>query len=386
MAKINLKEYFRQYQVYVIFAAFGLVFSVMAIVYLGGGSDKDPKVKVSEVSTGPLTAIIEAPGMIGSEKDKAIDASTSGEWQMAPDLNLAPGQRVHSGQYLGQVNDPALIEAYQKVKVEYEFALLDYKNKVDTLELNKKLYAQKAISKKDLDASKIDADKYRRQTLVDSDKKLKEAEAKMADTKVFAPFDGTLVELLVRPGERASSSKKVVRIADLSQLTAKLDVAEYDIAKVKVNQIVQLTDGFLGTRTVKAKVTEIESVAIEKNSVRRITVHCAIPLTSVPKDLLMVMDGSIRGEILIQSVDQATQILKTAVIVEGSDHYIFGIKDSKAVKHKITLGLEGKDTVQVLSGLAPAEKFISAGHLNLEDGQRVQVVDKLEGEEVYELF
>jgi len=71
----------------------------------------------------------------------------------------------------------------------------------------------------------------------------------------FAPLDGIVTNLPVRPGETVvpgvqnSSASLIMTIADMSVITAEVKVDESDIVNVKVGQPVEITIDALVNRT-----------------------------------------------------------------------------------------------------------------------------------------
>lgn len=71
------------------------------------------------------------------------------------------------------------------------------------------------------------------------------ARANLNDTRVVAPFDGTVLEKLVETGEILAPGTPIVTFMDMENLYAKVYVAERDIAKVKLGDPSRLyADGF----------------------------------------------------------------------------------------------------------------------------------------------
>ena len=85
------------------------------------------------------------------------------------------------------------------------------------------------------------------------------AETALERTRVRAPFDGTILQVLARVGETAVASPEqpVLVIGDVSQLRVRAEVEERDVSKVRVGQAVVLkTDAYLD-REFTGKVTSV---------------------------------------------------------------------------------------------------------------------------------
>jgi HlyD family secretion protein len=73
------------------------------------------------------------------------------------------------------------------------------------------------------------------------------ARANLDDTRIMAPFDGTVLERLVEAGEIVAPGTPIVTFMDMDRLYAKVYVAERNIAKVKLRDPARLyADGFPG--------------------------------------------------------------------------------------------------------------------------------------------
>lgn len=374
MAKIEVQEFIRKRQNQVIMGTFAVVSIITFICWLTfNKSDSDLKVTLCSITRADLTAMVSSAGTIGSEADKQFTASTAGYYKPMP--NAVLGAEIKKGQTLGQVLNDKLIQDLEAAKIDHNFTLVEYKNLLKENELNKKLFSQKAISQKDLDASNLAVEKYKLQTIITSRKKLDDALKTVADTHLLAPFDGTLVDAPLKPDSAVNANDKLLRLADLHTLKALLLVSEYDFRMLAIGQSVQLHDGFLGTQVIPATVSKIEGVAKEVNGVRKLTVHCTIAMSAIPKGVSMVMDGGLQGDIIIATKKQVLQVPKTSVIVESNANYVFVFKKNIVEKRAVTLGLEGKDAVEIVTGLKDKEQIVTSGQLNLKNAQRVSIAD-----------
>jgi multidrug resistance efflux pump len=83
-------------------------------------------------------------------------------------------------------------------------------------------------------------------------------EAVLNQSKLFAPFDGVVVETYINSGEMISPGAPVVLIADLSTLQVKTtDLNEVDAARVRVGDPVTVTFDALPDMVIAGKVSNI---------------------------------------------------------------------------------------------------------------------------------
>ncbi|HEY4180526.1 MAG TPA: efflux RND transporter periplasmic adaptor subunit [Kofleriaceae bacterium] len=88
---------------------------------------------------------------------------------------------------------------------------------------------------------------------------------KIEATKIRSPVDGTVLEVLARPGEAVAvgdgSTAGIMRIADLSELVAETDVAEADLKGIAVDQYAEVTTDSVRDTPYLARVREISHMA-----------------------------------------------------------------------------------------------------------------------------
>jgi HlyD family secretion protein len=77
----------------------------------------------------------------------------------------------------------------------------------------------------------VEAAKARAQTLEAHEQ---EAQADVADTRIHAPFDGTVLRKISQEGQVVAPGTPVVTFVDLSRLYAKIYVAQGELGKIKM--------------------------------------------------------------------------------------------------------------------------------------------------------
>jgi multidrug resistance efflux pump len=83
-------------------------------------------------------------------------------------------------------------------------------------------------------------------------------ESVIRQSKLTAPFDGTVVQLYVNSGEMISPGAPILLLADLSTLQVKTtDLNEVDVARIQVGDTVKVSFDALPDTTVTGKVSEI---------------------------------------------------------------------------------------------------------------------------------
>lgn len=120
------------------------------------------------------------------------------------------------------------------------------------------------------------------------------AEANLAQATISAPFDGTVVDIAVIPGELVQGNQVVLVLADLKNLQiTTTDLSERDIARVKIGQNVDVYIEALDA-TVTGKVIRISPIA--ENVGGDVVYPVTIELDEQPAGLLWGMSAEVQIE------------------------------------------------------------------------------------------
>ena len=187
--------------------------------------------------------------------------------------------------------------AVAQAQVDHDRADLEQK-KID-LKRSQELFDSKLIAPQDFEAKKAtyelavatldqsqkkvtQARAQREQTaaqLGSAQKKVAQSQAMVASSRdvlsqfeAVAPLDGVVTNLPVRvgetvvPGIQSSTASTIMTIADMSLITAEVNVDETDIVSVKMDESADVTIDAIPNRTFKGRVIEIGDTAIVRST------------------------------------------------------------------------------------------------------------------------
>ncbi|GAB4565370.1 MAG: hypothetical protein Fur0017_02380 [Anaerolineales bacterium] len=117
------------------------------------------------------------------------------------------------------------------------------------------------------------------------------ASAELAQATLTAPFDGTVVDIAVTPGELVQVNQVVLTLADLNSLQATTtDLSERDIARIKIGQTADVHIEALDM-TITGRVIRISPIA--KTIGGDVVYPVTIKLNEQPEGLLWGMSAEI---------------------------------------------------------------------------------------------
>ncbi|HWZ38749.1 MAG TPA: efflux RND transporter periplasmic adaptor subunit [Bradyrhizobium sp.] len=184
-----------------------------------------------------------------------------------------------------------------------------------------------------------------------------------ADTPIYSPLGGTVVQRKVGPGQFISTgaSDPVFVIGDLSTVWLTAFVRESEAADVRIGQDIDFTVLALPGRTFKAKIDYV-AAAIDP-ATRRLMVRATLD----NKDGLFKPEMFANATIYAGDDRKSLGVRKQALIHEGDRVRLWVAHDDNSLElRQIQTGLINGDYVEVRNNLKPGEKVVVKGSLFID--------------------
>lgn len=195
------------------------------------------------------------------------------------------------------------------------------------------------------------------------------AEAELSYTEIRSPIDGVVTDRPLFAGETAAAGAALITVMNTSALIAKLHIAQLQAQQLRVGAPATLTVPGIAD-PVAAKVSLI-SPALDPGST---TVEVWLRLEN-PKGTLKAgtpVHATVRGQTISDAITVPAEAVQTGA--DGNSKFVMAIgADSAAHKKPVTIGIQNKDDVQILSGVTASDMVISTGAYGLDDGIKVKI-------------
>ena len=194
------------------------------------------------------------------------------------------------------------------------------------------------------------------------------AEMNLEKMNIRAPFDGVIVNLPHFSAEaRVNSGTSVVTIMDYSSMLLEINLPESAINEVKVGQKAYITHYTLPKDTIIGEITELSpAISAETRTFKG-------KLVIDNKKLLIRPGMFVKADIVTESHSSTIVIPKNIVRNERNRRLVFVVDQGIAKAKQVKLGLEEKNSVEVLSGLDKDDQLIVRGFETLRDGSKVKI-------------
>lgn len=172
------------------------------------------------------------------------------------------------------------------------------------------------------------------------------ARATVDESKVIAPFGGTVTAVSVHVGDQATPGVAAVGIADLSKYLVDVQVSEVDINKVKAEQPATLTFDAISNRTYHAKVSEISMTGTVVSGV----VNFIVTVDITDPEALIKPGMTAAVNITTSEVSGALVVPSRAVRTVNGQQVVTVLVNGKATAEVVKIGATSGSMTQIVSG------------------------------------
>jgi multidrug efflux system membrane fusion protein len=281
-------------------------------------------------------------------------------------LPVVEGQRVKKGQLIAAIDPRDISLQYAADKAAYETAAAQ-------VERNKRLLGRQAISVQEYEISVANYQKAKSAYELSSNN--------MRDTKLTAPFDGSIEKRLVENYQRVNSGEGIVQLVNTQKLRIKFTVPDDYLYLLRAKDVTfkVVFDTYPDT-VFNAKLEEYLDIS---------TAGTGIPVTITIEDpafnrsLYDVKPGftckiKLASDVAPFLEEKLVNIPLSAIFGESENQktYVWVVKDNKVSKREVTVySPTGEANALISTDVQPGETIVIAGVHQLVDGQTVKVIN-----------
>ncbi len=311
-----------------------------------------PPVRVITLTAVPrrLEDKIRLPGYVEPAEDLWVKSEVSGQ---VIQILASEGQAIRKGQVLAQIDDRDYRTRLARIEANYKLAKLEY-DRIYSLD-------QKRITA----ANMLDEMEAR---LADVAAQREEAKLALSRTRIVAPMDGQVNEIVAKQGDYYGIGDPVAQILRMSEVKVAVGIPESDAASfVKLSEA-SVIIAALEDRQMTGRKVFLSSQP--RNLARLYDLELEIPNPN--GDILPGMFASV--ELIRKAYNRALIVPLYAVINQGEEQFVYIENSGSAKKVQVEVGLLVDWQVHITSGLKPNDNVIVVGHRLLSEGQAVEVI------------
>ncbi|MCK0130001.1 efflux RND transporter periplasmic adaptor subunit [Flavobacteriaceae bacterium F08102] len=323
------------------------------------------KVKVQQVAKTNNASFLSVSGKIQAVNNADLSTRMMG---FVNKVYVKVGDKVTKGQLLVSINNADLQAKSAQTKASVMEATAAFENAQKDYTRFKNLFADNSASQKELDDITT-AYEMAKARLEAAKQMNNEVNAQFTYANIRAPFSGVITAKTVEQGDMANPGTPLISIESPGNFEVIAMVPETEISQIKNGMQVDINVSSIN-QFLKGKVTEVSTSA--KNTGSQYLVKISIDKTQAP-----ILSGMFATVIFPLEPTTNTEmiLLPTSVIVnQGQLSGVYTVSQSnKALLRWLRLGKTYGDQVEVLSGLAADETYITSAEGKLYNGAKITI-------------
>ena len=311
-------------------------------------------VEVAKAAASSFVDEASAVGTLKSSESVVLRPEVAGR---VAAVNFRDGAVVGKGTVLLSLDASVQEAELQQARANLALAKANY-------ERNKELMEKKFVSQQALDNVAA--------ALKVQEAAVQLADAKVAKTRIKAPFNGVIGLRNVSVGDYVKEGQDLVNVEDTGTLKVDFRLPEAYLGRISRGQVVEVSSDALPGRSFKAVLDAVDPLVDQNGR----AISCRARLDNADGKLKPGM--FVRARLVFGERQDALMVPEQA-LVPGAAPLVFKVVDGKAVAAKVKVGVRRAGQVEIAEGLAAGDLVVTAGQLKLRDGVPVRAVGEGSG-------
>ncbi|EAJ6150058.1 efflux RND transporter periplasmic adaptor subunit [Campylobacter sp. CNRCH_2013_0855] len=368
----------------IIYLSIFLIILIIGVYFFFFANKEEYNYLTYEVKKQDITQSIEAIGEVYAKTQVDVGAQVSGQ---ITKLYVKLGDHVNEGDLIAQIDKDKQQNDLDITKAQLESAKANLESKKIALDIatkqyqrEQKLYVKKATSLENLEnlkntfyALRANVADLKAQT-TQLEISLKNAQKDLAYTTITAPSKGEIINVAVEEGQTVNANQNtpsIVRLADLSEMEIRMQIAEADINKISVGKKVKFSILNEPDKKYEATISSIDpanttisdatsNTNLNSNSSTSASAVYYYARVFVKNDNNFLRIGmSTENEIAIKTENNTLVIPTLAIKSDVSGYYVEILKANNiSVKTPVKLGIKDSLNTQILDGINEGDLVI----------------------------
>jgi RND family efflux transporter MFP subunit len=371
-----------QKKIYYRVALFAVILIVIALlltsdIHLFSSSQEVILVSAALQSPAQAYAILTASGYVVAQRKAAVASKGTGRLVF---LGVVEGDIVKKDQVIARLENDDIQAQLDEAKANLKVQEAELKVADNNFIRQKKLFASQLAS--ELDVDNAESNYYRVLASIELAKaRISGAEVAMENTRIRAPFDGTVLtknadigEIVAPMAAGINSRAAVVTIADMSSLQVETDVSESNIEKIKAGLDCEISLDAYPNKRYKGYVDKIVPTADRAKATVLVKVgfdnygERVLPEMSAK---VLFLTGEDRSE--LQNEKLLLVIPNTAIKSIDGNNVVYVVKENVAREIQVSTGKKLGTYTEIVDGLKNGDRVIQKVTDQITDGKSVIV-------------
>jgi RND family efflux transporter MFP subunit len=296
-----------------------------------------------------LNEKISVNGRIDSENEVVVYSKAQGvvvrKYKKAGDI-------VSRGTLIAQLENNVIRE-------NLRFSELDFAKAKKDVERFRNLASIGAVTVRELEDTQI--------ALRTIESRITDLQNQLNNTTITSPAAGIINKDYFEEGTLLSVGSSVVDIVDNKALRMYVNVTEKEVLKLKVGMVATITTDVYHGSTFTGI---IKAISPKSNDQYYYSVELVLNHPKLQPGMFATAIFNIDGN------NSNTPVISREAIVGGMKApHVFVVRDSKAYKVAVQVGISEGKYIEITSGISPDDTIVKSGQINLIDGTEISILN-----------
>ena len=304
-----------------------------------------------------FTTYVELQANLKSRKNVVILSEFQGALK---NLFVREGQLVKKGELLAEINDSGLKEQLDQMLIQANYTK-------DNFDRVKRLWEKNIGSEMQFLKAKSDFET--------NNKMVEQIRDQLSKTKIYAPFDGEIDEIISNLGSNLVPGSSILRVVNLDIIYAEAQVPEKYVSSIELGTEALVSIPLLN-KEVTSKIVQSGNFINPNNRTFRVEA----PVENKDKRIKQNLNARIK---IKNYSNIKALVVPLRVIREDASGRPFIYKLAETDKKDILLtvkifvetGANNDEEIEITKGLSIGDIIVLEGANNVEDNQRVRVIE-----------
>jgi len=328
------------------------------------------------------TPLLTSSGYVVARRKAVVSAKIQGR---LAELKVEEGSRVREGELIARLESADYQAQVSRASAQVQRAQADLAENQRLVRQADRLTRENIMARDQLEAAESKmriAEAEVSQARADLDF----AQATLRNTRILAPFTGTVVKKMAEVGESvapippgvnlSTSSGAVVALADLDTLEVEVDVAESNVARLGPEQPAEVAVEAFPDRRYRAVLRQVIPTADRTKA----TVQVKVTILDKDQNLKPEMSAKVTFLERARPAEPGgapeapvVTVPAAALVTREGRSVVFEVADGKARQRVVVTGPSRQGQIVIQQGLAGPETLVARPPDGLRDGAAVKV-------------
>ena len=333
-------------------------------------------VRTAVAETSAISERLEFTGELESPLSVDLASKAAGrldKLELKKGAPVTEGVEVKKGAILAEIAHGELEAQVSLAGAQVQAAEVALADKAREKRRMEALFAENVTTEQARDAT-VTAFENAQAALAQAEAQLRLARVNLDEAFVKAPMDGVVLERFVDPGAMVNSGTPILRLAQMSPLRLKVSVPARLLPLLRPGSThVSVRFDGTGDRVFDCTVARVFPAVDSATRTARVEI-----LLDNEKDATgswLLRPGMYATATLETAAREGVVTVPAAAVVRVLDRHVLYVAEGPRVRAAaVTLGVRDGDRVEILSGLAPGDEYVTMGQNKLTDGAPIDRV------------